>query len=287
MKHLLAGALVVIASVAAGLFYPVSWIRGPMLDSDRAAVALDGLEQQPDVATALGTVAVTETLMRVDLETIARPIIGDLYDIVGGQAESFLTDTAIGVIASGQVAPLWRVLAGESFAELSSALGNVTEPTRPVGINLTNVADDLLTEFGLPSGLVPTADWRLELLQVDDLGGFRMVVQPAIQYGPWLPWLSLVTLFAAMAVTRSTFRTIGWWLVGAAAVTVGFTLWAQRLLNGRLAAVENVQNRRAFQVVVDALVDDGVTSSILAGTILGVLGLVVVVIGTASRRSRE
>ncbi|NNL46757.1 MAG: hypothetical protein HKO76_00115 [Acidimicrobiia bacterium] len=68
---------------------------------------------------------------------------------------------------------------------------------------------------------------------------------------------------------------------------MGFTLWAQRLLNGRLEAVENIQNRRAFQVVVDALVDDGVTSSILAGTILGVLGLVVVVIGTASRRSRE
>ncbi len=276
----------VIASVATGLFYPISWIRGPMLDSDRAAHALDGLEQHPAVATALGSVAVTETLMRVDLETIARPIIGDLYDIVGGQAEAFLTDTAIGVIASGQVAPLWRVLAGEAFAELSSALGSDDEPTSPVGINLTNVADDLLTEFGLPSGLVPTADWRLELLQVNDLEGFRMVVQPAIRYGPWLPWLALPTVFGALAITRSAFRTIGWWLAGAAGVTITFTLWTQRLLNGRLAAVENVQNRRAFEVVVDALVDDGVRSSILVGTTLATLGLTLLVVGEFSRRRR-
>ncbi len=261
-----------VASLTAGLVFASSWIAGPMLDQGRAEAAMDGLEQQPDVATALGTVAVSETLLRVDLESIARPIIGDLFDIVGDQAQEFLTDTAIGVVASGQVAPLWNVLVSEAFAELSSALMSAEEPTRPVGLNLTKVADDLLVEFGLPSGLVPTADWRLELLQPSDLIDFRDVVQPAIKYGPWLPWIALTALFGAVAIRREVYATVGWWLMGAAVVTAAFASWAPRLLDNRLAQVENEQNRKAFEIVVDALITDGVSSSIRIAAVIAALG---------------
>jgi len=266
-----------LAAVAAGLFYPAAWIRGPLLDQTRAAEVLDGLEQRPQIAEALGELAVEETLKRVDLESVARPILGSFFDLVGDQAEVFLTETAVGVIQGGQVGPLWNILVGSTFDELSKAVSQQAEPTTPVGLNITEIAEDLFAEFGLPPGIVPIADWRVEILEPAELGQIRDVVQPVINFGPWLPWIALAFVGAAIAITRRAFVPIGAWLVGTGVVTIGFIWWARTLLDSKLGEITSQRDREAFEIVADALVTDGIDSSILAGGVVLGLGIVILI----------
>jgi hypothetical protein len=284
MKNYLAAFLIVLASIAGGLFYPAAWVRGSLLDLERAAQQLDGLEQNPAVASALAELAVEETLKRVDLEEVARPILGSLFDLLGGEVETLLVETATGVIQSGRLGAVWNVLANSTFAELSMAVSQPEEPTTSVGLNLSEIAQDLFVEIGLPPDLVPTADWRVAILEPADLGNIRDYVQPTLTFGPWLPWISLALVIGAIAIARRSFGPIGAWLMASGVITAIAVWLARQSMDNQIDGITSGGDRAAVQAIADALIADGISSSIRAGAVLVGLGIVVLIAGWVIQR---
>jgi hypothetical protein len=301
-RPFVAVVLIVLGCLLAPIAVITGWAKATLTDTDAFVATYAPLAKDPAIQAYVVDQAMTAINQNVDVDQLTSDVIDAIKGLGVGPRASAALDllkqpAADGVqsalrrgvdafVTSDAFAQTWERALRISHTQLLATLSGdpnaliAAQNDGTIGIQLGPIIADIkqaLLDRGINvASRIPDVNRTIPIAQSDDIPTVQLGYRAVIGLGTWLPWVSLILLFAGVLVARRRSRALLW---AAAGFSLAMIVLLIGFATGRAVLITTLPPALVPSNVTTLIYDTATAAMTDTATVALVLGVVVGVVG--------